>query len=129
MYASSYSEEHPNLPGTDHAIAMVNQAIDDARKQFAATDVQRSVELSHGYRRLAGLQQWRWQQTHETGDLDAAIDALDHSLELMLNARQLGAGAPVGLIAQARVKLILHLRIRDNDARRPDAEQHGQAVL
>ncbi len=36
---------------------------------------------------------------------------------------------PVGLIAQAGVKLILHFRIRDNDARRPDAEQHGQAVL
>ena len=33
------------------------------------------------------------------------------------------------LIAQAMVKLILHLRIGDNDARRPDAEQHVQAVL
>ena len=129
IYASSYSEEHPNLPGTDHAIAMVHEAIADAQKQFAATDVQRSFQLSHGYRRLAGLQQWRWQQTRETGDLDAAIDALGLSLELMLDARQLGAVVPVGLIAQARVKLILHLRIRDNDARRPDAEQHGQAVL
>ena len=33
------------------------------------------------------------------------------------------------MIAQAMVKLILHLRIGDNDARRPDAEQHVQAVL
>jgi hypothetical protein len=27
------------------------------------------------------------------------------------------------------VKLMLHLRIRDGDAQRPDVEQHGSAVL
>ena len=54
---------------------------------------------------------------------------MGRSLELMLDARRLGAGPPAGLIAQIRVKVMLHLRIRDQDAHRPDAEQHGQAVL
>jgi hypothetical protein len=108
---------------------MIEEAIADFEERFAVTDVQRSGELSHCFRRLAGLRQWRWQRTREAGDLDTANDAFGRSLELMLDARSRGAGALVGLIAQVRVKLMLHLRIRDNDARRPDTEQHGQAVL
>ena len=129
MYASSYSEEHPDLAGTDHALAMVEQVITEVRERFAPADLERSVELSDCFRRLAGLRQWRWQRTHEPRDLDAAIEAMGHSLELMVDARRLGMGPPVGMIAQMRVKLMLHLRIRDRDSHRPDGEQHGQAVL
>ena len=131
MYASSYSEEHPNLPGTDHAIAMVHQAIADAKQQFAATDVQRSVQLFHGYRRLAGLQQWRWQQTRATSDLDATIDALGLSLELMLDARQLGCSGPGGVDCTGQGQADSsppHTRQRRTPTRRGTARASGARI-
>jgi hypothetical protein len=128
-YASSYSEEHPDLAGADQALAMVEEVIADVQKRLATSRVQRTTELAYCFGRLGGLLQWRWQRSHEPRDLDAAIDSMRRSLELMLDARRLGAGPPAGLIAQTRVKVMLHLRIRDQDAHRPDAEQHGRAVL
>ena len=112
-----------------HAMTMVNKVIEDVQKQFPASDPQGTVQLSDCFRRLAGLRQWRWQLTSDPTDLDATIDTWSRCLELMLEARRLGAGARISLIAQVRVNLMLHLRIHDNDVRRPDTEQYGHSVL
>jgi hypothetical protein len=128
-YASSYSEEHGGLAGTDRAIAMVEAVITDVERAYAPSDQSRLAALAHAHRRLAGLRQWRFQRTASREDLDATIDALATTLQLMLESRRVGGDSPSGLVAQTRVKLMLHLRIRDRDPRRPDSEQHGPAVL
>ena len=127
MYASSYSETHTNVAGADHALALLDKVVTDIQNLVA--DAERAATLAECYRRTAGLIQWRWQLTHEPRDLDAAIEALERALAQGLQARWLASQVPAGLIAQIRVKLLLHLRIHDGDAQRPDAEQHGQAVL
>jgi hypothetical protein len=129
MYASSYSETHPNEAGAVHGIALLDDVITDVQHRFVTDDAERAAALADCLRRRAGLLQWRWQLTNESRDLEAAIDELERALAQMLETRRLASDAPAGLIAQIRVKLMLHLRIRDGDAQRPDVEQHGRAVL
>jgi hypothetical protein len=128
MYASSYSETHPDEAGVVHALALLDEVITDVQHRFVSDD-ERVAALAECLRRRAGLLQWRWQLTNESRDLEAAIGELERALAHMLESRRLASDAPAGLIAQIRVKLMLHLRILDGDVRRPDVEQHGRAVL
>ena len=129
MYASSYSETHPNVAGADHALALVDKAIVDLQNQSGLAEGERAAALAECYRREAGLVQWRWQLTRKPADLDDAIEAMERALAQMLEARHAAAHVPAGTVTQVRIKLMLQLRIRDGDNQRVDAEQHGQAVL
>jgi hypothetical protein len=129
MYASSYSETHPDEAGAEHGLALLDDVMADVQHRFTNGDRDRAAALAECLRRRAGLLQWRWQLTNDTAHLEAVIGELERALAQMLDTRRLAADAPAGLIAQIRVKLMLHLRIRDGDAQRPDVEQYGRAVL
>jgi hypothetical protein len=128
-YAGSYSEAHDDIEGAARAIAMVQQVLDETEKAFSARDSMESVlARAEIHRRLAGLRQWYWQKSLQPADLDAAIRALEDAVLLNDRARQIGALKHPGFLAQARLKLLVLLRIRDGSVDRPDQEHHGEAI-
>ena len=130
MYASSYSEDPPGR-GRRRPCARAPRAGDRrGPHRFATGDAERSVVL---WRSASGggpgCSSGAGSSRTTPRDLDAAIGELERALAQMLETRRLAAHAPAGLIAQIRVKLMLHLRIRDGDAQRPDvgAARQGRA--
>jgi hypothetical protein len=129
-YGASYSEEHPEIHGADRALALVDEAREKIDRQFGGTEDLNSIKALASYsRRLAGLKQWRWQLTGNKGDIEAAIQHFESALQYMNRARALGGFSHPGIIAQAHLKLMLFLRIKDDNTERADVEGHREAIL
>ena len=131
-YAGAYSEANPDLRGANTAIGFARKALAEITKD--ATDAvddegTASANLAHAYRVLGGLLQWKWQLTQAEADLAAALDAQGTGLKHMTIARGHGKFPNPGYVAQAHLKLMLALRVSSEDAGRPDAEGHGDAIL
>jgi hypothetical protein len=149
-YAGSYSEEHPDLQGAAAAIGYIQAVLKEQQKaqatnkpgkanrskpsksdQHAATEaeLQDTIMLADVYRRLGGLLQWKWQLSRSWEDLDASIKAHETALAQMIKARAHGKFPYPGLLAQTRLKLLITLRIRADDPRRQDLEEHRDEIL
>lgn len=129
-YATSYSEAHDDIEGAVRAIAIVQRALDEAELTYPASDSMDAVlARAECHRRLAGLRQWYWQKSQQPADLDAAIRSFGDAVHWNDRARQIGALKHPGFLAQARLKLLVLLRIRDASVDRPDHERHRDAIL
>lgn len=130
-WASSYSEEHSDIKGADRAIQLVEEALDDAKKQYSESPESPDAILAFAecHRRLAGLCQWRWQLSRESSDLERALTVFANATHFNARARDLGMLRHPGFLAQARMKEMLLLRIRDQSVDRPDTEGHLDAIL
>jgi hypothetical protein len=131
-YSGAYSEANPNLHGANTAIGLAREALAEIMKSASdERDAEGAVseQLAHAYRVLGGLLQWKWQLTQDDPDLVAAIEAQTNGLKHMKIARSHGKFANPGYVAQAHLKLMLALRVSNQDAGRPDLEGHGDAVL
>lgn len=129
-YASSYSEAHDDIDGAAQAIALAQQALDDAEAAAPGGETMEAViARAECHRRLAGLRQWYWQKSRRGEDLQAAIGAFDEAVRWNDRARQLGALKHPGFLAQARLKLLVLLRIRDASLERADLERHRDAIV
>src|SRR4029077_20134281 len=80
-------------------------------------------------RRLAGLRQWQWQLSREPGDLVLAVSAFAEAILQTERVRNRGELKHPGFLAQARLKQLVLLRIRDQNRDRPDTEGHLDAIL
>jgi hypothetical protein len=58
-----------------------------------------------------------------------AIAAMEAALNYAMTAESLGKAPEAGHVAQAHLKQMLMLRVRENRRDRPDGEGHGDAVL
>lgn len=130
-YASSYSEANPDLVGVQRAIEIAEDALAQEERSHGAGSESRDavVGFSECHRRLAGLQQWRWQLSHDPADLARAIEAFDTAVRSNDKARALGGLKHPGFLAQARLKLVVLLRTRDGSVDRPDQERHRDAIM
>lgn len=130
-YSSSYSEAHPNIIGADRAIELAEEVLDGVQQQYSSSLESPDAILAFAecYRRLAGLHQWRWQLSSESNDLDSSLTAFADATRYNSRARDLGVLRHPGFLAQARIKEMLLLRIRDQSIDRPDAEGHHDAIL
>jgi hypothetical protein len=130
VYASSYSEANPDLAGADHAITLVEEAFRTVEQQYSQSSEANSISANAAcHRRLAGLRQWRWQLSREHADLDLAISAFADAILHNDRARNRGELKHPGFLAQARLKQLVLLRIRDQNRDRPDSEGHLDAIL
>jgi hypothetical protein len=130
-YASSYTEANPGQEGADHGIALAREVLAATDRKYASSPdtPEATVAFAECYRRLAGLQQWRWQISGQAGDLANAISTLDEAIRYNERARLLGRLNHPGFLAQQRLKQLLLLRIYDNSIERPDSEGHRDAIL
>ena len=129
-YATSYSEANPDLAGADHAIALVEEAFKTVKQQYSQrSDANVIIANAACHGRLAGLRQWRWQLSREETDLDLAISAVAGAILHNDNARNRGEQKHPGFLAQARLRHLVLLRIRDQNRDRPDSEGHLDAIL
>lgn len=132
-YASSYSEEHADLAGLSQALKYSQQARQMLDENYPESDggneKERAAKLWNFYRRFAGLRQWQWWLTKDPKDLNAAIEAFNAALQHMSQVKRLDVPIHIGFAAQAHLKLMILLRIQDNDPDRPDLENHREAIL
>lgn len=129
-YATSYSEAHDDIEGARQAIAIAQRALDEAELAHPGRDsMEAVVARAECHRRIAGLRQWYWQKSLQVADLDAAISAFEDAVQWNDRARQIGALKHPGFLAQARLKLLVLLRIRDGSVDRPDHEHHRDAIV
>lgn len=129
-YATSYSEAHDDIEGATKAIAIAQSALDKAEEDHPGSDSMEAVTArAECHRRIAGLRQWYWQKSLQPVDLDAAIRSFDDAVHWNDRARQIGALKHPGFLAQARLKLLVLLRIRDGSVDRPDHERHRDAIV
>lgn len=130
-YASSMTEANPHLKGADEAIALVEQAVADTKQRFldASETGQAALDYAKCHQRLAGLWQWRWQLSEDDADLGRAIKSFEHAIDFNARARKQGALKHPGYLAQARLKQLVLLRIRDGDIDRVDFERHRDAII
>jgi hypothetical protein len=131
-YATSYSEEHPDLRGAERAIGLAREALEVIRNRFPPEkqgEVAAQVAYGESQWRISSLQRWRYQLTADTADLDEAVRTCAESLEHLRRARVLGGLPRPGRLAQVHLLSLLLLRIRDGDRMRTDKERHQQAVL
>lgn len=130
-WASSHSEAHPDRAGADEGLRIATEVLEEVERQTAANpqDPQAVLAFAECHRRLAGLRQWRWELGQEPAELDAALAAFDAAVATNQRARELGLLKHPGFLAQARLKQVVLLRIRDGSVDRPDREQHREAIL
>ncbi len=131
-YATSYSEEHPDLRGAERAIGLAREALEVIRNRFPPEkqgEVAAQVAYGESLWRISSLQRWRYQLTADMADLDEAVRTCAESLEHLRRARLLGGLPRPGRLAQVHLLSLLLLRIRDGDRMRTDKERHQQAVL
>jgi len=101
-------------------IELAREALIATERHFAGAPEtpDATIALAECYRRLAGLQQWRWQITRGSGDLKTAIATFDKAIQCNDRARRQGRLRHPGFLAQLRLKQIVLLRIDDNDIER-----------
>ena len=130
-YGSCLSEERPSLEGGREALELMNQALQQLlplskERDLSPTDTE---SLARCYHRLGGQLLWLWGLSSDEQDLGKGIEMLYSSIQyweiLLKRSKQLR----VGRLAQAHLKVMLALRIRDDNRQRPDAEHHADAML
>jgi hypothetical protein len=130
-FATSYSEAHPSVPGVDRALELAQEALALIRQRHGEAEPEDPAHvegLAHYWRRVAGLQHWRWQLTGRGADLETSIASFGAALEGMRKARVLGGFPHPGLVAQAHLKAMLLLRVREGTRERADVEGHRDAI-
>ena len=132
-YASSYSEEHIHLTGANKALEFAFQALEMVNERFEEPEIGSSIEsieaFAECFRRIAGLNQWKWQLTEDEYDLESTIEYFLKAINYMEMTLPLGKSKFIGLVAQAHLKAMILLRIRDRNAERIDSEGHADAIL
>jgi tetratricopeptide (TPR) repeat protein len=130
IYATACSEAQPNIAGADEAIRLTQEVLRRLEQRYAdvsSPDALRALADCH--RRLAGLQQWRWQLTKDPADLETALAGLGDAARLLDDARAQGAWSRPGIVAQVHFKHMLLLRLRDGNPERADAERNLDAIM
>ncbi|MVM28911.1 hypothetical protein GO755_02620 [Spirosoma sp. HMF4905] len=132
-YASVISELNPDLASANRAIEIAKQALPLIESEFENIPLSENIEALKAealyYRSLDGLYQWKWQFTNNDDDLMLAINTATHAIKLMEQARTIGDYDYPGQIALAHLRVMLQLRIRDNDRKRIDIEGHRDSIL
>lgn len=130
-WASSYSEANPDLPGAERALQIAQAALDEVERSVAADrqSAEAVLALAECHRRLAGLRQWRWELGQQPEALDDALRGFELAIHFNQRAREMGLLRHPGFLAQARLKHLVLLRIRDDSVERSDREQHREAIL
>jgi len=132
-YASSYSEEHWSLNGVNTALDIADQALNLVIERYGELDADSDQAAIDAYaqcsRRIAGLQQWKWQLTEDEHDLDTTIQHFLKAIDYMELTLSVGKSKFIGLTAQAHLKTMILLRIKDNNVGRNDSEGHADAIL
>lgn len=129
-YASSYSEAQDDIAGAARGIEIAQQALEQAQACHAdGESAEGVIARAECHRRIAGLRQWYWQKSAQPADLEAAIRSFGDAVHWNDRARQIGMLKHPGFLAQARLKLLVLLRIRDASAERPDQERLREAIV
>jgi len=132
-YASSYSEEHLSLAGVNTALEIADQALNMVINRFGESgsnsDLAAIEAYAQNFRRIAGLQQWKWQLTEDENDLETTIQQFLDAIKYMELTLSAGKSKFIGLLAQAHLKVLILLRIQENNIGRNDSERHADAIL
>jgi hypothetical protein len=130
-YASSITEEDQSLAAVRRALAQIRRARDRAERDAneKPEDTGALLDLATCDYSLAGMLTWQWLLTGSEDDLRIAIEALDSAIDSGNDALSQHTSYPIGRLAQTHLKMLLMLRVKDQNRERPDGERHREAIL
>src|SRR5271156_1364125 len=108
IYATAYSEAHSNLEGADRAIGYTEEVFRRISRAYSDANSAEAVHaIADARRRMAGLQEWRWQLSKDPDDLALAIKRFEEAVQSLDTVRRAGSWHHPGLVAQARIRHML----------------------
>lgn len=130
-YGSSISEEHGDLIHAELGLDTLRRAMAMVLPRLEQESVPEDIvrDAFRGQAKLAGMLAWKWTLSGKEEDLAAAVDALGTTDGFARRLLDDGNMSEVGRVAQVRLRLLLMLRILDNDRDRPDTERLRDSIL
>lgn len=130
-YGSSISEEHGDLIHAERGLDILRRALAMVlpRLEHESPPEDAVPDAFRGQAKLAGMLAWKWKLSGKEEDLVAAVRALHTTDEFAKRLLDGGGMAEIGRVAQVRLRLLLLLRILDDDPDRPDTERLRDAIL
>ena len=130
-YGSSVSEEQLTLANAERGIDYMNEALKMVLPDFEQD--QRNLKtigkIAKCYFELSGMHIWRWQLSKTDSTLDTAIETLKKANEFAEKLMARDSAVPLSEITLNRLKLMLLLRIKDNNPERRDVEGLREKIL
>jgi hypothetical protein len=131
-YGSSLSEAgDQSAAKAREGLKYTQQALDQAEQAIQAGGPTPELVSTafHAAKNASGLHFWLWFRERSVEELEKAIAAMEAALKYAAAGETLGKSPQVGHLAQAHLKQMLMLRVRENRRDRPDTEGHGDAVM
>lgn len=130
-YGSAVSEEKQDLKSANLGLTIHERALEliKSRLKTDNPDLETLEDAAECFYSIGGMYRWKWELAKEREDLLSAIKFYKEALEYAYNALEIGNKFAIGNIANVHLKLMLLLRILDDDTDRPDLEGHREAIL
>jgi len=130
-YGSAVSEEKQDLKNANLGLSIQERALDIIKPRLKTEnpDVETLEDAAKCFHTIGGMYRWKWELAKEKEDLLSAIKFYREALEYAYSALDIGNKFAVGNIANVHLKLMLLLRIQDDDIDRPDLENHRERIL
>lgn len=130
-FGSAISEEQQDLKHADLGLKKQEQALELVKPMLKTDnpDLKTLEDATGCYHSLAGIYRWKWELARENEDLLSSIEFYKKALDYGHKALEIGSKYAIGSIANLHLKLMLLLRIKDEDVDRPDHENHREAIL
>ena len=130
-YGSAFSEEQQDLKHANLGLQIQKRALDIVQPKLMTEnpDLKTLEDAAGCYLSIGGMYRWKWELAKENQDLLLAIEFYKKALDYGHKALEIGNKFAIGNIANLHLKLMLLLRINDDDVDRPDIENHREAIL
>jgi hypothetical protein len=141
-YASSYSEAHENIYGSNKAIEIIFEARDWIKNKFNLPDINSSLDIiddsfskelakvrAEYFHFLAAQLRWKAILTKDETDFDEAIRTEEVGIKYMAEARAKGAFGRAGYLSRSYLQTMLMLRKKEGNIERFDAEGYYESIL
>ncbi|HMF32980.1 MAG TPA: hypothetical protein VKK79_16270, partial [Candidatus Lokiarchaeia archaeon] len=131
-YGSSISEEHPDLENANKGFEIQKISLNSLNpllEQSEDLDIETGKKVAHCYDSMGDLLLWKYQLSKDIKDLEMGIEYLSNGMSYSLKVIEQGGYVPCGGTAMSHLKLMIYLRIKENDASRLDLEHQRDAIL
>ena len=109
------------MANAECGLEYLNEALEKVlpHQKEVENDLMIMKKIVRCYSELSGMHIWRWQLSKTNSNLDAAIKILIKSDEFAGKMIAQDSSYPLSVIALNRIKLMLLLRIKENNQERP----------
>lgn len=130
-FGSAISEKQKDLKHANLGLKTQIRALDlvQPRLKVESPDLKTLEDVAGCYHSIGGMLRWKWILAKENKDLESAIEYYKKALDYGNQALEIGNKFSIGNLANLHLKLLLLLRIKDDDINRLDHENHREGII